>query len=34
VIGGGYDKDQTKVAWRHSILHKAANALIKENDML
>lgn len=31
VIGGGYDKDQSKVAWRHSILHKAANDLIAQH---
>ena len=27
VIGGGYDKDQSKVAWRHSLLHKTMAAL-------
>lgn len=27
VIGGGYDKDQSKVAWRHSILHKVMSTL-------
>lgn len=32
VIGGGYDKEQSKVAWRHSILHKACNALLKKHE--
>lgn len=31
VIGGGYDKDQSKVAWRHSILHKANLAWLDNN---
>lgn len=25
VIGGGYDRQEEKVAWRHSLLHQAAN---------
>lgn len=25
VIGGGYDRQEDKVAWRHSLLHQAAN---------
>jgi acetoin utilization deacetylase AcuC-like enzyme len=27
VIGGGYDKDQNKLAWRHSIVHRVMNSL-------
>ena len=27
VIGGGYDKDRMKLAYRHSIVHRAARAV-------
>lgn len=27
VIGGGYDRQEEKVAWRHSLLHQAANRI-------
>jgi acetoin utilization deacetylase AcuC-like enzyme len=27
VIGGGYDRQEEKVAWRHSLLHQAANQI-------
>jgi acetoin utilization deacetylase AcuC-like enzyme len=30
VIGGGYDRQEEKVAWRHSLLHQAANQIWKE----
>ncbi|MCV2402427.1 histone deacetylase [Marinomonas sp. C2222] len=30
VIGGGYDRQEEKVAWRHSLLHQAANKVWKE----
>lgn len=29
VIGGGYDRQEEKVAWRHSLLHQAANQIWK-----
>ncbi|TYL48242.1 histone deacetylase [Marinomonas sp. IMCC 4694] len=29
VIGGGYDRQEEKVAWRHSLLHQAANQVWK-----
>ncbi|WP_227803930.1 histone deacetylase [Marinomonas profundi] len=29
VIGGGYDRQEDKVAWRHSLLHQAANQVWK-----
>jgi acetoin utilization deacetylase AcuC-like enzyme len=30
VIGGGYDRQEEKVAWRHSLLHQAADQIWKE----
>ncbi|MGP3372589.1 histone deacetylase, partial [Escherichia coli] len=30
VIGGGYDRQEDKVAWRHSLLHQAANQVWKK----
>ncbi|MFT2097709.1 histone deacetylase [Marinomonas sp. 2405UD66-6] len=30
VIGGGYDRQEEKVAWRHSLLHQAANQVWNE----
>ncbi|QUX92451.1 histone deacetylase [Marinomonas sp. A3A] len=30
VIGGGYDRQEEKVAWRHSLLHQAANQVWQE----
>lgn len=30
VIGGGYDREEEKVAWRHSLLHQAANQVWQE----
>jgi acetoin utilization deacetylase AcuC-like enzyme len=30
VIGGGYDRQEEKVAWRHSLLHQAANQIWKK----
>ena len=30
VIGGGYDRQEEKVAWRHSLLQQAANQIWKE----
>ncbi|MDE8602343.1 histone deacetylase [Marinomonas sp. RSW2] len=30
VIGGGYDRQEENVAWRHSLLHQAANQIWKE----
>ena len=30
VIGGGYDRQEERVAWRHSLLHQAANQVWQE----
>ncbi|MEL0637029.1 hypothetical protein V6259_09670 [Marinomonas sp. TI.3.20] len=30
VIGGGYDRQEERVAWRHSLLHQAADRVWKK----
>ncbi|REG84242.1 histone deacetylase family protein [Marinomonas pollencensis] len=33
VIGGGYDRQEESVAWRHSLLHQAANQVWQETGL-
>ncbi|MEL0637031.1 histone deacetylase [Marinomonas sp. TI.3.20] len=33
VIGGGYDRQEERVAWRHSLLHQAAAQVWEENSL-